>query len=368
MLLAQQDAELFFRIHKALMCFVNDRLQIVPNINSPDEFAGLSPQKRSEIRKVFLKNVDLLESFVAANPFDLSDEELEIVSSWRHQVAGKFFIIRYLKKFAIFLASGEPPIAYGVLALTQSFEELVGPYLPVWSETVLLPFRGKIIYDGLLNNYNISFGPGIRRNLNEDYNAAKQRLGIVTSLPVAAQPAIKRKPTKKAQRKPAPASSKDAGEVQRVIVGMTDQFCRDNLSEEYAVQCRKLADKLARKRPSPLVSGRPNTWASGIVRAIGWVNFLDDPSQQPHLKLTDIDKAFGVGASTGQAKSMLIRKLFKMRRFDVEWTLPSRIDDNPLVWMLEVNGFMMDIRDCPREAQEIAFEKGLIPYIPADRE
>jgi hypothetical protein len=27
----------------------------------------------------------------------------------------------------------------------------------------------------------------------------------------------------------------------------------------------------------------------------------------------------------------------------------------------------MDIRRCPREAQEAAFEKGLIPYIPADR-
>jgi hypothetical protein len=37
------------------------------------------------------------------------------------------------------------------------------------------------------------------------------------------------------------------------------------------------------------------------------------------------------------------------------------------MWMLEVNGFIMDIRRCPREAQELAFEKGLIPYIPADK-
>jgi transcriptional regulator GlxA family with amidase domain len=38
-----------------------------------------------------------------------------------------------------------------------------------------------------------------------------------------------------------------------------------------------------------------------------------------------------------------------------------------LVWMLQVNGFMMDVRQAPREVQEIAFKKGLIPYIPADR-
>ncbi len=35
--------------------------------------------------------------------------------------------------------------------------------------------------------------------------------------------------------------------------------------------------------------------------------------------------------------------------------------------MLEVNGFIMDVRHAPREVQEMAFEKGLIPYIPADR-
>ena len=38
-----------------------------------------------------------------------------------------------------------------------------------------------------------------------------------------------------------------------------------------------------------------------------------------------------------------------------------------MIWMLEVNGLIMDIRRCPREAQVVAFEKGLIPYIPADR-
>jgi hypothetical protein len=59
--------------------------------------------------------------------------------------------------------------------------------------------------------------------------------------------------------------------------------------------------------------------------------------------------------------------MLKIRTFAPEWTLPSRMDDNPMVWMLEINGFVMDARHAPREAQEIAFEKGLIPYIPADR-
>ena len=50
------------------------------------------------------------------------------------------------------------------------------------------------------------------------------------------------------------------------------------------------------------------------------------------------------------------------------WTLPSLRDQNPLTWMAEVNGLLVDLRQMPREVQEIAFEKGMIPYIPVERE
>ncbi len=38
------------------------------------------------------------------------------------------------------------------------------------------------------------------------------------------------------------------------------------------------------------------------------------------------------------------------------------------MWMARVDGMLVDLRDMPREVQVIAYEKGLIPYIPADRE
>jgi hypothetical protein len=48
--------------------------------------------------------------------------------------------------------------------------------------------------------------------------------------------------------------------------------------------------------------------------------------------------------------------------------LKSIVDQNPLVWMAEVDGLLVDVRDMPREVQVIAYEKGMIPYIPADQE
>jgi hypothetical protein len=44
------------------------------------------------------------------------------------------------------------------------------------------------------------------------------------------------------------------------------------------------------------------------------------------------------------------------------------VDHNPLMRMAEVNGDPEDLRDMPREVQEIAFGKGMIPYTPDHRE
>lgn len=152
------------------------------------------------------------------------------------------------------------------------------------------------------------------------------------------------------------------------ITALTDAFCKEYLNEEYADMCRRLTAALARKRPFPLARGREEVWACGIIHTIGWANLLDDPSQSPYMKLIDIDPEFGVANSTGQGKSMAIKRMFGIGRLNPDWTLPSRLGDNPLVWKVEVNGMLVDICQESRERQETAFRKGLIPHIPADRE
>ena len=84
------------------------------------------------------------------------------------------------------------------------------------------------------------------------------------------------------------------------------------------------------------------------------------------LRMPDVYTRMQAGTKASTLGNTLV--LGGIGFFHPDWTLPSRLGDNPLVWMLEVNGFMMDIRHCPREVQEIAFQKGLIPYLPADRQ
>ncbi len=150
------------------------------------------------------------------------------------------------------------------------------------------------------------------------------------------------------------------------VVQRTDAVAVAHLNDEYADLARRMAAALARKRPSPLGSGQPRTWAAAIVYAVGWVNFLSDPAQDPHMSTADLAKKCGVGESTIAAQFRKIRDALDLRRFDPEWTLPGKLADNPLVWLLQVNGLPMDVRHAPREVQEAAFDAGLIPFIPAD--
>jgi hypothetical protein len=150
------------------------------------------------------------------------------------------------------------------------------------------------------------------------------------------------------------------------IVGLTDDVCDRQLNSEYRDLARAMTGALCRKRPSPLTSGQPRTWAGGIVYVLGRINFLGDRSFPPYMTTADLCAAFGVGESTVHAKARVIEKTLRTGAFDPKWALPSLVDSNPLVWMAEVNGLLVDLRTMPREVQEVAFAKGIIPYIPAD--
>jgi hypothetical protein len=145
------------------------------------------------------------------------------------------------------------------------------------------------------------------------------------------------------------------------------KFCDEKLDNEYKTICLRLLEKLCRKRPSPLLGGKPHTWAAGIVYAIGQANFIFDKTQEIHLTAAELASGFGISASTASNKGAEIRKMFHIDYFNSEWLLPKSIEDNPLVWMVQVNGLIVDIRDMSLEIQHEAFEMGIIPYIPAEK-
>ncbi len=149
------------------------------------------------------------------------------------------------------------------------------------------------------------------------------------------------------------------------IAQLTDGFCAQHLNDEYRDLARLALAALSRKRPSPLLKSREPTWAAAVLHAVGMVNFLFDPAQTPHCKATDLAEHFGVSGSNVSSKSKDVREALGMVPMSPKWTLPSQLDRNPMVWMLQINGLVVDVRRMPLEVQQLAFDKGMIPYIPA---
>lgn len=193
MKLSKQDADLFFELTWALQVFVNQRLHVLPEVKTLDDYIDLSMEEKMQVREALYENIELIDAFVEENPRQFSQDKLEIVSKWKQFLADDFSLERMLKKYAIFIASDDK--VYGVLALHDAFPDIIHPgNLPVYVKTVLLPFKGKIVYDGVLQGYNIYFGRGIATGLKETYMAAKQNGRIIDSFdPEVAQA---RKPAK----------------------------------------------------------------------------------------------------------------------------------------------------------------------------
>ncbi len=182
MMLTPRGVQRFYAIWFPLLSFVSRRTGLVPDFPTAYGQASVSPNDAAILRDRLWDDDPLREAFIAENPAGLGPDDLALVRSWDARVRGTFYVFRQLKKHAVFLPERGEPLAFAVLGLASSIEEVIPMPPPCMVEATLLPFEGKIIYDSLLVGYPIGFGPGIRASLSETYRAAQERGRLLTSL------------------------------------------------------------------------------------------------------------------------------------------------------------------------------------------
>ena len=103
------------------------------------------------------------------------------------------------------------------------------------------------------------------------------------------------------------------------------------------------------------------------MHTIGFVNFLFDKSTQPYVSAAELADYFNLSSKTIAAKGKKIRDLMKIHQLEPEYSLQNNLINNPCVWLLEINGIILDIRQESYAFQKELFEAGIIPFIPADK-
>lgn len=181
MQLTKEDADLYYKLTWSWQFFINKKTKEFPDVVTLDDYGALSAEEKIIIRDLCYDSPKLFEEYLQSNPDNFNAEELAIMSQWKNPVQGEFRIERYLKKYAIFIAEDEK--VYAVSGLYDGFDEMVHKsHLPLFCKTSLLPFKGRIVYDGLMQSYAIHFGGGIKSSLKDIYMRAKQNDRIIDSL------------------------------------------------------------------------------------------------------------------------------------------------------------------------------------------
>lgn len=142
------------------------------------------------------------------------------------------------------------------------------------------------------------------------------------------------------------------------ILTFTEEACGALLDDEYARLCTILVARLARKRPSPLTRGDTRIWAAGSIYALGRVNFLFDRSREPYVSADELAAQLGVAKTTMANKAARILKALDVGVFEPELSRRSILEQHPLAWMVDVNGFLVDARALPTEVQDEARRRG----------
>lgn len=94
-----------------------------------------------------------------------------------------FLVLEYQPEFAVAIApneNGEDRL-YGIKGISNSVANVLRRDLPVQIETVLLPFKGKIVYDSYMSSMQISYAEGAKALFRSMYDNAIKH-GIITTL------------------------------------------------------------------------------------------------------------------------------------------------------------------------------------------
>ncbi|MFC4407922.1 hypothetical protein [Haloarchaeobius iranensis] len=186
--LSEESEQRFLDLYAHLLVYVNDRFEVIEEIETVADLEQHYTDELLPLRNTLYNEstTDLIEDFVEENPPDLPEADLEQIAAWTDFVAGEFVVVRYREDDAIFLDWTEPPKAYAVRPARLPFAELWDESaLPVpVSSVVLLPFEDQIVYDGWIGVKNIIFGGSLSTDIDDEYEEAKHRFGIIDSLPV----------------------------------------------------------------------------------------------------------------------------------------------------------------------------------------
>jgi hypothetical protein len=155
--LSKSDNAYFFSIWFNLLWRINEEHGVIPAYKKPnlDSNTAVNSANIIEIREAVWDSPQWIDDDLASEAGKrLPYSDREIIASWRKYFKkSDYFLIAHCPKYTVLahhgLHDGTDCKMYGVLGLTDPIYEAFPFPPPFLFKTTLLPFKGKIVYDGI---------------------------------------------------------------------------------------------------------------------------------------------------------------------------------------------------------------------------
>lgn len=135
---------------------------------------------RLKLRLYWQENSHIIEDFLAQQKV-MSEDDIQTIRAWKKSSRESYIISRHYEEYSTFIPVGQNKV-FGVLALTEDFFEVLPQEPPVLVETSLLPYKGQIVWDGLVALSPLVFGSNYTASFIEISDGARKKGKVITSL------------------------------------------------------------------------------------------------------------------------------------------------------------------------------------------
>jgi len=177
MYLNEKQRKRFFKLHKALLGYANEQLGLFDGFD-------LDPHRQSFYRTAQVaarlwSTEELIDGFLAKNPYNLSKTDLATIREWRdYHITDVFVIVESDSGYCCLTGDS---YSFGIIGISHEIDEVI-PHVPDVVLTTLLPFEGSIIFNGFFlipRNQNDKDDP---ETLLSYHHAAVAAHGLITTV------------------------------------------------------------------------------------------------------------------------------------------------------------------------------------------
>lgn len=173
----KEDAMMFFTLRNMLLDYTNYKYRINQELEDLMDINNSEPEEVKEIREKLWSNTNVIKDYIKENPNNLDEQSLNIIAEWnKKKINSKFILYKYEDEYSVFIGAEN---IYYVKGLRDTIRNIIPECkLPIFVETVLLPYKEQIIYDSYIIQYNMSFGKGMKDIFDKQYKEFTNKKNI----------------------------------------------------------------------------------------------------------------------------------------------------------------------------------------------